>query len=100
MLVLGLLFIPIGLLKGGPPSFGRRMPSGPQPVQMPAGKVYTPLGIKSGSLYTLGIAGIIIGVDFLVIPGFLLNSTLVIGAGVAVAVLGAVATYLGSKKSA
>ncbi len=100
LLVLGVLFLPIGILKGGPPSFGRRMPVSPQQVQMPGAKAYTALGMKSGSLYTLGIAGIIIGVDFLAIPGFLLlNSTLVTGAGVALAVLGAVATYFGSKKS-
>ena len=101
LLVLGILFVPIGLLKGGPPSFGRRMPGATQPIPLPGGKVYAPLGIKSGSLYTLGITGIIIGVDFLAIPGFLLFSSPIIGgAGVALAVLGAFATYLGSKKSA
>jgi hypothetical protein len=104
LLVLGLLFLPIGVLKGGPPRFGRTMPVqsqpvSPKPVQLPGGKAYTPLGLKSGSLYSLGIAGIIIGVDLVAIPGFLLlNSTLVTGAGVALAVLGAVATYFGSKK--
>jgi hypothetical protein len=104
LLVIGLLFLPIGILKGGPPSFGRRMPVPPKqvsptPVQLPAGRAYTPLGIRSGNLYTLGVAGIIIGVDFLAIPGFLLlNNVLVTGAGVALSVLGAVATYFGSRK--
>ncbi len=101
LLVLGILFIPIGFLKGGLPAFGRRIPGAPKtPVVLPGGRVYTPLGIRSGSLFSLGIAGVLIGVDFLAIPGLLLlNSAVVTGAGVALAALGAVSVYFGSKKS-
>lgn len=100
LLVLGFLFVPIGLMRGGPPSFGRRMPAAPQPAQMPGVKAYPPLGIRSGGLFSLGVAAIIVGVDMLLLPGYLLFSSLPIaGAGAGLTALGVFAVYRGTKKS-
>jgi len=99
ILLFGVLFIPIGILKGGLPSLGRRQPSGPLPAKPtePA-KSMTPLSMRSGKLYTLGIALIVGGAALLAIPGFLLlNNLLFLGAGAAVIVLGVLAIYFGFK---
>ncbi len=106
LLAFGVLFLPIGLLKGGPPTFGRRGVPGPQPTRPPAAgpapaapaAAATPTGIpmRSGRLYTFGIALIIIGVDAVTIPGFLLfNNFLIGGAGAALTVLGFLAFFSG-----
>ena len=98
LLVFGILFLPIGLLKGGPPSFGRRPAPGPQPrqsapqsIEASGAMVAAPTGIpmRSGRLYALGILLILVGVDAITIPGFLLfHNFLISGAGVALVVLG------------
>ncbi|TLX97883.1 MAG: hypothetical protein E6K96_02030 [Thaumarchaeota archaeon] len=102
LLAFGVLFLPIGLLKGGPPSFGRRVTPTPQqtrtPEAGPAAAAAAPVGIpmRSGRLYTLGIALIIFGVDAITIPGFLyFNNFLIGGAGAGVAVLGFLTFFSG-----
>jgi hypothetical protein len=100
LLVFGGIFLPIGILKGGPPSFGRRaVPMSTAPgVVVPAAPRYTPLPLTSGKLYTLGILGVIVGGDFIEIPGFLIfDSRILTLVGVIIAGAGAVATYIGSK---
>jgi hypothetical protein len=79
-LVLGVLFFPIGVLKGGPPSFGRRGVVKPAPMT-PGGAVFTPLPISSGSMFGLGVVMIILGLDFFLIPGFLFLHNLVFELG-------------------
>jgi len=104
LLAFGVLFLPIGLLKGGPPSFGRRVTPTPQQTRTPeagpapAAAAAAPVGIpmRSGRLYTLGIALIIFGVDAITIPGFLyFNNFLIGGAGAGVAVLGFLTFFSG-----
>ncbi len=95
LLIFGVMFIPIGILKGGLP--GRR--TGP-PVgeKVGSGRTYSPEWISSGGQLVFGVALIILGVDVLVIPGYLLlNSTPIIGGGVVLAALGAILTYRGSR---
>jgi hypothetical protein len=88
----------MGLMKGGLPSF-RRQP-GPVKVGPTKGTIAVPSPIISnGVFFTLGIALLVIGIDAVVVPGYLvLKSTPIIGAGVALSLLGAYAMYLGSRK--
>src|SRR2546425_4438384 len=69
LLAFGVLFLPIGILKGGPPTFGRRAAPTAQPTRSlegepaPAAAAPMPTGIpmRSGRLYTVGIALIVFG---------------------------------------
>ena len=70
LLALGVMFFPMGLMKGGLPSF-RKMPSGPTSVQLPSGRVVTPVQLVSGRYFAFGIAVLLIGVDAVLIPGYL-----------------------------
>lgn len=100
LLVFGAIFLPIGILKGGPPSFGRRvapLPTAPQ-IGQPLPPRFAPLPLKSGKLYTLGIIGIIVGVDFVAIPGYLVFGSLQLTLlGLAIGAGGGLAAYIGSK---
>lgn len=70
LLALGVMFFPMGLMKGGLPSF--RQPMAPAaPVKLPSGRVITPLHIGSGNYFTLGLVIILIGVDAVLVPGYL-----------------------------
>jgi hypothetical protein len=106
LLALGVLFLPIGLLKGGPPSFGRRVAPVPQPTRSPeagpepaaAAAAPTPAGIpmRSGRLYTVGVALTVFGMVAVTIPGFLyFNNFLIGGAGAGIAALGLLALFYG-----
>lgn len=98
ILVLGLMFLPMGLMKGGLPSFRR----GALPVsapQMAGAKVVTPAQIASGGLFALGIVLVLIGVDAVFVPGYLVFKSVqfeVVGA--VVAILGALMTIRGLRK--
>lgn len=97
LVALGVLFFPMGLLKGGLPSFGK---GGAAKVTLPSGRVFTPLQISSGALFAFGILMVVAGVDALAVPGYLVMKNMVfVGAGAAVAVLGALAIYWGSRSS-
>jgi hypothetical protein len=88
----------MGLMKGGPPSF-RRAPGKVQPSTAVGPGPISPVQIASGRLYTAGLLLIVVGVDAVMIPGYLvLKSLPVIGAGGALTALGLFAMYLGSKK--
>ena len=69
ILALGVMFFPMGLMKGGLPSF-RRMPSGPSQVQLPGGKVVSPVQIGSGKYFTFGLVVLLIGIDAVLVPGY------------------------------
>lgn len=98
ILALGVLFFPMGLMKGGLPSFRRASGGVPLPVT-PGSRPVPPIQIASGRLYAVGILLVVVGVDTVMIPGYLvLKSLPVIGAGGALTVLGLLAMYLGSKK--
>jgi len=105
LLAFGVLFLPIGLLKGGPPTFGRRAAPASQPTRSPeagiapaAATAAAPMGIpmRSGRLYALGVALIVFGVVAVTIPGFLyFNNFLIGGAGAGVVALGFLALFFG-----
>lgn len=71
LLALGFMFFPMGLMKGGLPTFGRAgvAPSGP--VALPSGRVVSPLKIGSGNYFAFGVIVLLIGVDALLVPGYL-----------------------------
>jgi len=71
IMALGVMFFPMGLMKGGLPSFGRRGPA-PTAVKLPSGQVVSPLQIGSGSLFTFGLVLLLVGVDAVLVPGYLL----------------------------
>ena len=96
ILALGVLFFPMGLMKGGLPSF--RRVGVPTAAPVPGTKMIPPVPMSSGGLFTLGIVMIVLGVDAVFVPGYLvLKSPPAELAGAAIAVVGAIAMYLGSK---
>lgn len=93
-LALGILFLPIGLLKGGPPVLRRTGP--PPTLQGPGGVTYTAPDISSGSLFAIGLVLLLLGVDALFVPGFVvLKSEPVEVAGAVVALLGVLSLLAG-----
>jgi hypothetical protein len=95
LLIFGVMFIPIGILKGGLPARRTGPPIG---ETVGSGRTYSPQWISSGGQLVFGIALIILGADVLVVPGYLvLNSVPIIGSGVVLAALGAILAYRGSR---
>ena len=95
LLIFGVMFIPIGILKGGLP--GRR--AGPPVGETSgAGRTYSPEWLSSGAQLVVGIALVVIGGDAVAVPGYLLfKSAEIIGAGVVLAAVGAIIAYRGSR---
>jgi hypothetical protein len=71
LLALGFMFFPMGLMKGGLPTLGRAGAAPTGPVTLPSGRVVSPLKIGSGNYFALGIVLVLIGVDALLVPGYL-----------------------------
>jgi hypothetical protein len=71
LLALGVMFFPMGLMKGGLPAF-RKAAAPSSPVALPSGRVLSPLHIGSGNYLAFGILVILVGVDALLVPGYLL----------------------------
>jgi len=95
LLIFGVMFIPIGILKGGLP--GRRT-TAPMGQTVGSGRTYSPIWISSGGQLASGVALVVIGVDAIAVTGYLvLDSTPVIAAGALVAALGAALAYRGSR---
>ncbi len=95
LLIFGVMFIPIGILKGGLP--GRRM-GPPVGETSGAGRTYTPEWLSSGGQLVFGVALVVLGLDAVAVPGYLVfNSIEVVGGGVVLAALGAILAYRGSK---
>ncbi|HEV2225256.1 MAG TPA: hypothetical protein VGR56_00465, partial [Nitrososphaerales archaeon] len=98
LLALGVMFFPMGLMKGGLPSF-RRMPGPPAPVSLPSGRVVTPVADLSGRFFAFGLVLILVGVDALLVPGYLVygdrNFEVV---GVLLAAAGALSILWGFRK--
>ncbi|MDA4125362.1 MAG: hypothetical protein OK438_07970 [Thaumarchaeota archaeon] len=67
-LALGVAFFPMGLMKGGLPSF-RRGPGAPK--VLPGGRVISPILIQSGSYFAFGLILLLIGVDAVLVPAYL-----------------------------
>jgi hypothetical protein len=71
ILALGVMFFPMGLLKGGLPSFGRG-PAPPPVVIAPGGRVVTPVPILSGNFLLFGLVVVLVGIDAILVPGYLI----------------------------
>ncbi len=94
LLIFGVLFLPVGLLKGGAPSFRRRTP-------LPhVGKEFTPVPFASPGLFSLGVVVVFLSI-FTIVPAiFVLNNRIVMLLGVGLAVLGSYLIYYGSRLKA
>ena len=91
LLIFGVLFLPVGLLKGGPPSFRRK--TTPQIV----GKEFTPVPFSSPSTFSLGVVAVFLSI-FVIVPAiFVLESAPLSLVGVALAIIGSYLIYSGSK---
>jgi len=86
LLIFGVMFVPIGILKGGLPM--KR--EGPPVAQvMKSGRVYHPVALTSGAQIGLGILLVIVGLDAVFVPGYLVfHSMTIMLVGIALAVLG------------
>ncbi len=69
ILALGVMFFPMGLMKGGLPSF-RKMPSTAPQIQLPGGRVVSPVQIASGRYFAFGLIVLLIGIDAVLVPGY------------------------------
>ena len=97
ILALGAMFFPMGLMKGGLPSF-RKMPS-PAQVQLPSGRVVSPLQIASGKYFAFGLAVLLIGVDAVLVPGYVVYKNAYVElAGAMLTAAGAIAVAWGIRK--
>jgi hypothetical protein len=98
ILALGVMFFPMGLMKGGLPSF-RRMPTAPTAVQLPSGRVVTPVQLLSGRYFAFGLIVLLIGVDAVLVPGYLVyKSSYLELAGVLLAAAGGISMAWGLRK--
>jgi len=97
-LVLGIIFFPMGLMKGGLPSF-RRVPQPPGELKQLGGKVVTPIQIQSANLFALGVLLLIVGIDALMVPAYLIYKNFWYElAGVLITAAGAIAVIWGLRK--
>lgn len=98
LLALGVLFFPMGLMKGGLPAF-RRLPSAPSQVKLPSGQVVTPVQLVSGRYFAFGVIVLLIGVDAVLIPGYLVYKNFYFElAGLMLTAAGAISTLWGLRK--
>ena len=77
LLVLGMMFFPMGLMKGGLPSFGRGPTLKPGPSAGPTAPVLPqavvrPTIVSSGGLFVFGVIMTLFGVDAVLVPGYLI----------------------------
>ena len=97
LLIFGVLFLPVGMLKGGAPSF-RRRPSAPGPQP---GKVFAPVPFASPRLFALGVLVLFLGVDAIVVPSiFLVRSPILLVAGAVLCAAGCYLVYKGTRMRA
>lgn len=98
IMALGVMFFPMGLMKGGLPSF-RRMPAGPAKVELPSGRVVSPVQLMSGSYFVFGLLVLLVGLDAVLVPGYLVYKNVYIElAGAMLTAAGAIAMAWGLRK--
>jgi hypothetical protein len=98
LLALGVIFFPMGLMKGGLPSFGRA-PRAPAPVKLPSGKLVTPIQIGSGRYFVFGLVVLLVGVDAVLVPGYLVYKNAYIElAGAMLSAAGAISVAWGIRR--
>ena len=99
ILALGVMFFPMGLMKGGLPSFGRG-PIAPTPIQLPSGRVVSPVQMGSGKFFAFGLVVLLIGADAVLVPGYLVYKNMYIElAGAMLTAAGAIAMAWGLRKT-
>ena len=99
LVALGAMFFPMGLMKGGLPSFGRA-PGAPAPIKLPSGRVVTPIQIGSGRYFLFGLVVLLVGVDAVLVPGYLVyNNAYIEVAGAMLTAAGAISLAWGLRKS-
>jgi len=97
ILAMGILFFPMGLMKGGLPSLRKAGPRGPVPPA--AGQVAAPVPIASSGIFALGIVLVLVGIDAVLVPGYLVfKSDPITAGGVLLTLVGLAAVYFGLKK--
>ena len=97
-LALGVIFFPMGLMKGGLPSF-RRGPPAPATVQLPSGRVVSPVAIVSGRFFAFGLIVLLIGADAVLLPGYLVYKNMYFElAGAMLTAAGAISMAWGLRK--
>jgi hypothetical protein len=95
LLIFGVMFIPIGVLKGGLPAKRTGPPIG---ETSGAGRTYSPVWLNSGGQLVFGIAMVVLGVDAVAVPGYLVFSNIdIVGGGVALGAVGAILAYRGAR---
>jgi hypothetical protein len=98
ILALGVMFFPMGLMKGGLPSF-RKLPAAPAPVRLPSGRVVSPVQLVSGRFFAFGLVVLLVGLDAVLVPGYLVYKNLYIElAGAMLTAAGAVAMAWGLRR--
>ena len=97
ILAIGAMFFPMGLMKGGLPTF-RKAPA-PAQIKLPSGRVVSPLQGASGGYLALGLAVLLIGVDVVLVPGSLVyKNTYMELAGAMLVAAGAISMAWGIRK--
>ena len=98
LLALGVMFFPMGLMKGGLPSF-RRMPGALAPVKLPSGRVVTPVAVLSERFFAFGLIVLLVGVDAVLVPGYLIFGNIYFElAGALLAAAGALSIFWGLRQ--
>jgi len=98
LVALGVMFFPMGLMKGGLPTFGKA-PGAPAAVKLPTGRVVTPIQIGSGRYFVFGLAVLLVGVDAVLVPGYLVyKNTYIELAGAMLTAAGAISMAWGLRK--
>jgi hypothetical protein len=93
------MFFPMGLMKGGLPSFRRMPTTAVAPVKLPSGRVVSPIQIGSGRYFAFGLIVLLIGADAVLVPGYLVYKNLYIEfAGALLSAAGAIAMAWGLRK--
>ena len=94
ILAMGVLFFPMGLMKGGLPSFRKGGTAKPVP-----GQVFAPLPLSSGGIFAVGLILLLVGIDAVLVPGYLVFKSMpLIAGGIVLAALGLLAIYFGARK--
>jgi hypothetical protein len=98
ILALGVIFFPMGLMKGGLPTFSKG-PSATAPIKLPSGRVVSPIQIGSGKYFAFGLALLLIGADAVLVPGLLVYKNIYIElAGGMLTAAGAISMAWGVRK--
>ena len=98
ILALGVIFFPMGLMKGGLPTL-RRMSAATGPVTLPSGRVVSPIQIGSGRYFAFGLLVLLVGADAVLVPGYLVYKNAYIElAGAMLTAAGAISLAWGLRK--